>query len=153
MSEKTPAQVKIEELEAKRAALRVKAKADRETREAIDLESIITLEETHGPDRVAVLDMPFTSPDLAVKVAFRAPEGPEWERYKSRIKGRGTPGEKGYQRGDSAQAAEELAGACLVYPSDADYARLCAIYQGLPVQGGTAAAALALADEDAQGKG
>jgi len=153
MSEKTEAQLRIEALEKKRADRRAKAQADEDTRRAVDLETIDALEETHGPERVAVLDVPFVSADLAVKLAFRCPDGPEWERYKSRVKDKGTPGEKGYRRGDHAAAAEELASSTLLYPSAEDYARLCSFYPGIPVQGGRCAADLAMGDEDAQGKG
>jgi hypothetical protein len=153
MSEKTPAQRKIEELEAKRAERRAKVKAAKDERLAIDLESIDAVEAEHGPDHVEVLDVPFVAADLPVRLAFRLPDTQEMDRYRSRLKGKGEPGSKGYQRGDTVKASEELADSTVVYPGPDEYARLCSTYPGIRVQGGTLAAGLAMGDEEVQGKG
>lgn len=150
--DKSTAAQRVAEANARRVARReVAAKAELE-RLAIDLEAIDALEAEHGHERIKVLSVAYHTPDLPVRVAVRTPDQPEMDRYRATVRDRGEPGSRGFRKGDVIKAHEDLAAVTLVYPDEPTFALLCALKPALKGQVGGAAALLATADEEEQGK-
>jgi hypothetical protein len=143
----------LEQVEARREARKAAARKAADDALAVDLEAIDAIEVQLGDDNVGVMRVGYT-PGLPVAAAVRCPKPAELKRFRDRVK----PGQKdGRNRDvspDTAKACEELADVCLVYPTDrAVYAKLCEARPGLAAQLGSKAVDLAVAAEDAAGKG
>lgn len=142
----------LAEVEARREARKVAAHKAYEDRLAVDLAAIDEIEAQLGDSNVAVLRV--VSPDgLPCAAAVRCPKPAEMKRFRDRVK----PGQKdGRNRDvepDHAKACEELAAACLVYPTDRDaYDRLCTARPGVAGQLGALAVKLAVGAEDEDAK-
>lgn len=143
---------RVAEANARRVERRKKAEAAETERLAIDLEAIDALEDLHGHERIKVLTVAYHAPDLPVRVAVRVPDEHEMARYRATVRDRGEPGTRGFKKGDALRGAEDLAGSTLVYPDEATFALMCALKPALKGQVGGAAALLATADEEEQGK-
>lgn len=153
MSEKTPAQAKIEELEARRKARREELERKTEARLAIDLEAVDAAEAQYGAERVAVARLAFVSEDLPVRVVVRAPEPVEMDRYRDTVRDRGNPNNKNFRKGDTLRGAEEIADVTRVYPDEATWHRLAEAFPAMRGQCGALAVDLGALDEEAEGKG
>lgn len=104
-----------EEIEAKRAARAAEADAARAEQETADLEAIDALEASSGAAFRTMTANGF-KPGVSVKIAFRAPSGPEYKRYCDLV------GRAADKRDATARrtAQEQLAESCWVYPADKD---------------------------------
>lgn len=137
----------LEEIQERRAELRAKLKEDTDARKAIDAEAILAIEESLGVSRIDVVELPFTSPDLPVLCAVRAPDAIEMKRFRDTVKQR-----KNGEPGDSVLGHQQLTAACLVYPDKDTYKELLKVHTGIDVQFGMRAAALSIGREEDHSK-
>ena len=135
-------------LEQRRAARNTEHELGRQMQELEDLESIFELETEHGVSRIAKVRIPYT-PGSPCVLAVRCPSPGEMKRYRDMSiatrKGQVDPKA-------SAAAAESLATACLVYPSEEVYGKIREDRPGVHVMMGVAAAQLALGEIEEEGK-
>jgi len=135
----------LEQIQARRAARKAElAELELEQR-AIDLAAIDALEVELGDGNVAVREVPFAI-GLPVLAAVRTPNGVEMKRYKDRLTREGA-------KADGIRAAEEIASACLVYPTGEQRTALLAARPALLTALGTAALDLATGRATEEGKG
>jgi hypothetical protein len=150
--EKSP----LEVAEAKRAARKASLQAAADAQKAIDTEAIDEIEAELGDASIKAADLPGHKPGLVTKVAVRCPTKAEITRYRAMTK----PDKKG-RAADGAVANEALGAVCRVYPVDdpgkegesSAFDAVCEAFPGVLAQCGMIAAALAIADEEAEGKG
>lgn len=133
-------ELRIKEIEARRAARAAEVEAKRLERYATDLEAIAALEDQYGANRITIIDVPFEE-GLPVLVAGRAPEPLELKRYKDTIRGTKSA------EGNALKATDELAAVTLIYPSADVFEELLKRRPGLTTQLGTAVGKLALGRE------
>lgn len=139
---------KIRALEEKRAARKAAAEDAEKAQLAIDLEAVDALEEEFGYNEIVAMRVPHV-PGLPVMVAARCPTEPEMKRYKHRLKLKKIDGDMP----DYNFAQAELAESTLKYPDKDTFAKLCAVRPAIKEQLGSAAAKLAQAHSEAEGKG
>lgn len=138
-------EAEIQERRAKRKAEAAKAEAEQYAK---DLEALDKAEVDHGDGAVSSVRIPFRA-GYPVLVIVKAPEKAFLKRYRSRVKIKdGT-----FDAGANAEAAEELAPSCLVYPEKATFDELCGFYSGLAAQVGSEAIKLASGKAADEGKG
>lgn len=159
MSEKTPAQVRIEELEKKREARRAARSAKRDEQHALDLEALDALEDQYGAERLAVLRLDGADGERYVDgiptlVVVKAPDEARVARYRAELKPKRKGRDGALEQVDPIPPLVLLGRSCLVYPPTQE--QLDAILAELPgvdVQIGKLAASLAAGREEAEGKG
>ena len=138
--------MKLEDIQAKRAARKAKAEAERKAQYELDLEELDMLEEKHGDSNVGYVEVAY-SPGLPTLAVVRTPAPSELKRYRDRVREKSKSADLGP---DTGKAAEELAAVCLVYPEADVFAGMLAARPGLGAQLGLVAIGLAVGDE---GKG
>ena len=150
MSDEAPKEEStLEQIEKRRAERKRRTEAEALKQREIDLAAIDALEEEHGDTNITVLEVPF-APGLPTLVAARTPTEAEIKRYRHRLKRKKADAPPP----DTQAAAEELAASCRVYPPDGEvYAELLSKRPGVHLQLGVAAANLALASAESEGKG
>lgn len=148
MPNETKPLTKSEEIQARRAARKAALDKEEETQAAIDLEEIDALEVEYGDNNIGVIVVPFT-PGSVTRVACRTPKPEEIKRYRHRAKPK--------KLGDvpnGQEAAAELAAVCYVYPRNKEAWDLVLSQRpGLDTQLGLRAVALAVGEEEQEGKG
>ena len=138
---------KSEEIQVRRAARKAELDKQESVQAAIDLEAIDALEVEYGDNNIAVIVVPFT-PGSVTRVACRTPKPEEIKRYRYRVKPK--------KLGDvpsSQEAASELAAVTVVYPAKEAWDRVLGERPGLDTQLGQRAVALAVGEEESEGKG
>ncbi len=139
MSDPAPVRAKstLEEVRAKIDEQRAKATAAKEEQQAIDAQALYDAGEEHGVDKIR--EVPLTSflPGLPTLVVIRRPTKMEHKRFTD------LTAKKGAETPEYMKAAEQLAGACVVYPPKEVYEEMCAECPGIKVPIGVAAANLA----------
>lgn len=141
--------------EAKRAARKAKAQEAADAQKAIDTDAIDEIEATLGDASIKAADLPHKA-GLVTKIAVRCPTKAEITRYRAMTK----PDKKG-RPADGAAANEALGAVCRVYPPNdgkvegesAAFDAVCEAFPAVLGQCGMLAAALATANEEAEGKG
>lgn len=108
----TEAEDKIAALQKKRERRRAELKAQHDQQFAIDLEALDALEEQYGLAAIVRVDIAENRyvPSLPTMAIYRMPTTAECKRYKDRLKPRGD------KPVDQIGAADELLGACRLYP-------------------------------------
>lgn len=144
MSEETNTENELERLTAARAKRKADQVANTNTQLVKDLEFVDALEEQYGPDNTAVVRVSYSAPDVPVACVVRAPKPHEIKRYRARVKG---------EDADTAAAAEEMGGSCLVYPDKAVFEKIHVARPGVKAQLGAAAVKLAIGIQESEGKG
>jgi len=137
---------KREELQRKRDALRAELEKAEAVQEEIDLEEILKLEIEHGVENVTVVKGLFV-PGCVTRVASRTPSPEEIKRYRHRVKPK--------KLGDvpnSQDAAAELAAVTRIYPNLEAWEKILRARPGVDTQLGQQAVALAVGEEEAEGK-
>lgn len=137
----------LEELQAKRAARKAEAAKARDAQYEIDLAALDALECEHGDDRVRALELPAHITGLPVMVVVACPSKDYYKKFQDMVR---------RAKGDltkTAPASEQLADVCIVYPAKDVYTQLRAEFPGIHDQVANAAADLARAKDDAEGKG
>lgn len=137
----------IEAIQAKRAARKAEAAKAREEQYEKDLVALDALEMELGDDRVRALEMPAHIAGLPVMVVVSCPSKDYYKKFQDMVR---------RAKGDlskTAPASEQLADVCIAYPAKDVYAQLRAEFPGIHDQVANAAADLARAKDDAEGKG
>lgn len=137
----------LEVAEQRRAERKAEARKAYEVQRAKDLDAITDLEVEHGDSNVGVINVPFTE-GLPTAVACKCPSPALVKRFRDRVK----PKKDGHQP-DAVFAAEEIAGACRIFPDAETYAALCQARPGLAAQLGAKAIELATGRDESEGKG
>lgn len=137
---------KRETLQAKRDALRADFEKLELAQEEIDLEKILELEIEYGVENVTVVKGLFV-PGGVTRVAARTPKPEEIKRYRHRVK----PKKLG-EVPNAQEAAAELAAVCRIYPDAAAWEKVLAARPGVDTQLGQKAVALAVGEEETEGK-
>ena len=103
----------LEAIEARRAA-RKTASADAKTVQyLVDMTALDALEEKHGEGQLKVLHVPTFVAGLPTLVVVKSPAGStHWKRFVDKVR------EAKNHEGMKAAAGEQLARACIVYPSE-----------------------------------
>jgi hypothetical protein len=141
----------LDKVQARRKARKDAARKVEEDALAVDLDNISEIEDRLGDANVATVRVAYVSADVPVAASVRCPKPAEHKRYRDRCK----PSKDSRNRDvepDYFKAAEELAAVCLVYPDAELYARMCSARPGLATSLGVAAAKLASAADEAEGK-
>ena len=104
---------KLKEIEERRAARKAEAKKARAEQYAKDLEALDALEQEHGDESVAALEVSGFVKGLPSIVVVKSPGGtPLYKRYTDMVR-------KAGKNPEGLGKAQELLGeACIVYPSD-----------------------------------
>jgi hypothetical protein len=137
---------RLAEIEARRAARKASQEAARQEQRATDLEALDALEAEHG--EVPYVDVAHPVEGLPTLAAGRPSKPAELKRYRSRIRVTKEGGIEG-----APEAAEELALACLTYPSREVYDKLVAQRPGIAAALGGAIVEHASAKAREEGKG
>jgi hypothetical protein len=107
---KTPLEI-IEERRAARKAATADAKS---VQHLADMTALDALEEKHGEGQLKTLHVPTFVPGLPTLVVVKSPAGTSyWKRFVDKVQDA-----KGHEKMKQA-AGEQLARACIVYPTDA----------------------------------
>jgi hypothetical protein len=136
---------KLDDVRAKLDAQEHEHDGARDTQEAVDLEALFEARDEHGVSAVVAVKIPF-EPGLPLHAIARRPKPIEFKRFQDLTakKDAGTP--------EAIKAAEQVAGACLLYPPPEVFAKMCDACPGLKIALGSAAVGLATAKarEDAK---
>lgn len=141
----------VEEIQKRRAERKAGLEADRQAQLAKDLEAIDACEVAHGDTNVAAIEFHFV-PGLPCMAAVRTPDPDEIARYRTKMKPK-VDRKGNIIPADANEAAAQLGRSCLIYPDAETFARVLEARPGIEVPLGQAAAGLASASEEEQGKG
>lgn len=158
MSEKKTAAERLAEVEARQATKQAARDEAYAEQRILDLEAVETIRDQLG-DGVPTKMVDVThSPGLPTLVLVRCPKKPELSRFRAGVKKK--DGE--IDSKSSIEASELLAAVVVLYPNPRDvstpdapsvWTKLCEARPGVPAGAGQAAIALAVATEQAAGKG
>lgn len=113
-----PSDTAIAELEEKRAGRKAATEKARKAQYALDLAKVDELEETHGSDRVRVLNTPSFVSGLPTLVVVKTPSELHFKRFRQICRKHAEEPEK------IGEAKDQLASVCLGYPDGETYARM-----------------------------
>ncbi len=152
----SPEERELAELEAARALRHANLERQRVAQRIIDLRGINAAEDEHGASNIAVVEVNF-APGLPTLCAAKAPSDAYVKRFRHMVKPRRKRGADDEQAPtvdaeDAIKAAEEVAVACLVYPTPELFAKLCEARPNVGPDLGTAALKLVRGRAEQKGK-
>ncbi len=139
----------LEVIEERRAARKEASAAARAAQYVIDMTALDALEEKHGENQLKVLHTPTFSAGLPTFVVVTSPSGStHWKRFVDKVR------EAKNHDGMKAAAGDQLARACIVYPSDpVVLASMVDAFPNTLVDSANAAAAFVQLHTEAEKKG
>jgi hypothetical protein len=134
----------IEKIQRRRAERRAAQRKPYDDQRLKDMTALDELEEKHGHDRVASLDVPSFVAGMPTMVVLRTATKPEGKRFSDMAR-RAT-------KNNAGAAVDTLAAAVVVYPDRETYTRMCEEWPNLHESVGQRAIQMIQAKTDDEGK-
>jgi hypothetical protein len=150
MTEKKSAAERLAEIEQRRKERQAAADEARLEQEAIDMEAIDKLEEEYGVEGFVFVRLNSHCPGLPTLAAAVNASGPQLKRYRAEVDV--VTKDQQTRVKNTTEASEQLARACLKYPSKEEYAAMCEARGGLGANLGQALVERAQAKSAADAK-